>query len=407
MTIPVLFISGGPTTGALWEPLSKKYRLAFADPGAARVATESGIENVMSLAQFADADVQENASNEATRLAANVVNNMPEIRARFCDMPGVGTVKELSAELDRWWAGYIHHHLREEVTRLAALENLTKTHSPVGTVVHEDVTPSARSIVGFFRARGLPTVHVPHAPCHLLDDAGPDIHRETRAEFIAASGPYMADWYRRQDFRGLMEITGAPQWDDLYTMYLPDKAEARQALAIVNERVIAYGTTWSQTTALRGGFEDEENAALQAALKLAQEWKAVLLITMHPNENPANQEVYAQALRDAGLPGLVTRQHFHLILRAADLYVKLSPSNGCLVSAIMGTPSVYMRTAGFDYAHELPFRCEIDGLPEMAKLAVESNGDPRWQDFIGYYNAAHPDGGAAERITEFVGRVVC
>ena len=81
------------------------------------------------------------------------------------------------------------------------------------------------------------------------------------------------------------------------------------------------------------------------------------------------------------------------------------PSNMCVDAAICGTPSCYLTAEGFDYAHPLPYRAGPEGIAEVIKQAMDSRGDPLWGDFCKHYNAAHPAGGAVERVVEMVRRI--
>ena len=268
--------------------------------------------------------------------------------------------------------------------------------------MHEDVAPDTRSLVLWCKARGIPTIHVPHAACHLRADGGSDIHRESRSDWILASGEYERDFYVAGGHpMNRIAIVGAPQMDGLYAdEVLPAQAEARRVLDIDNERVICYAGTWSQTTAIRGTGLSEMNDGLHAVIDLTHEWQAVLIIKSHPNGG--DDKVYAQALRDTNTPGLITRHYLSYAVRAADVLVAQGPSNICIEAAILGTPSCYIQSEGFDYAHELPFRSNAEQLSIVAREARDSRGDPAWQDFIRLYNAAHPEGGAVEAVVEKV-----
>lgn len=398
---PVLLISGGPITQALWPLLAEKYRLAFLFSQAAQLAAEGGISDPIAVMNGADMDLREDAANSATVMAAGAVVNMKAVSRRFTLAFGPGAPEYMNGKLGSWWPGYVNYQLHEQITFLATLEKLWKSLPVVGFVTHEDVTPTMRAAVLFTQARGVPAIHVPHAACHLRPDSGVDVHRETRAGHVLASGEYMRSFYAAAGVPDdHITIVGAPQYDGMYHGNIPEHDEARRVLGIATERAIVYAGTWAQTTSTRGGFEREFDEGLAAVFRLANKWRASVLISLHPSGNPAEEKYYVEALKQAGLPGLVTRFHSTYLLRAADLVVAQSPSNFCIFSAIMGTPSVYLQTEGFDYAHALPFRCLPDGLDAAAEEAMASRGDPAWQSFIKHYNDAHPEGNAAERAVQ-------
>ena len=99
---------------------------------------------------------------------------------------------------------------------------------------------------------------------------------------------------------------------------------------------------------------------------------------------------------------MVTRSHHIYVLRATDVLIAQGPSNVCVDAAILGTPSAYLQTEGFDFAHVLPFRGTLDTLAKVALMAKDSRGDPAWSDFCKFYDDAYPDGDAAGRICEMV-----
>jgi len=292
--------------------------------------------------------------------------------------------------------------------RVSAMEALAGKVKVAGVVVHEDVAPDTRSMVLWARARGIPSVHVPHASCHLRDDAGPDIHRETRTDWIAASGEYMAQWYTRHGFpRERIRVVGAPQMDALYQQRMERDVARRIWNFGQDDRIAVYATTWAQTTGLRGGWKDEHAAGLEAVLRLAKAQDMRLIIKIHPNDAGGVEKNLEDAMKAAGVKGRVARQHNHLALSVADLFIAQGPSNMCIEAAIFGVPACYLMTEGFDYqTSPLPFRSMPEALEGTARMALESRGDPLWQDFIRFYNDAHPEANAVERLTEFV-REVC
>jgi CDP-glycerol glycerophosphotransferase (TagB/SpsB family) len=234
-----------------------------------------------------------------------------------------------------------------------------------------------------------------------------DIHAEARAEYVAASGLYEQEFYEAAGVeRGKAVITGNPAWDYLYLEGgLPERAEARRVLCLpADGRVICYATTWGQTTSMRSRFGDEFKEGLLAVIEYAKSTNSILIVKVHPNQNPAEGEQIAALMGQMGARGLVSREHLTYCLRASDLLIAQSPSNLCIEAATLGVPSVYIQTEGFDYKHSLPHRCGVAGLAAACGAAMATNPDA-WQDFITYYNAAHPDGGATDRVVEMVGRL--
>ena len=396
----VLLLYGHPVGQGYWRGLSEHYDLCFVSPQATEYAASIGVPCI-NLNGFLNGDVQEHALNVSAQIASKAVKNSDIIAGRLLSQFNGSAPPEFHSAQD-WWPGYVLQHAQAIALQSALLTQLSNVREIAGCVVHEDVAPDTRSLVLWCKARGIPTIHVPHAACHLRADGGSDIHRESRSDWILASGEYERDFYVAGGHpMNRIAIVGAPQMDGLYAdEVLPAQAEARRVLDIDNERVICYAGTWSQTTAIRGTGLSEMNDGLHAVIDLTHEWQAVLIIKSHPNGG--DDKVYAQALRDTNTPGLITRHYLSYAVRAADVLVAQGPSNICIEAAILGTPSCYIQSEGFDYAHELPFRSNAEQLSIVAREARDSRGDPAWQDFIRLYNAAHPEGGAVEAVVEKV-----
>lgn len=403
----VVLCSGGGSTQGLWRLLAERYDIGMYHPQAAQLAQELGIPGAFYSLGLFDADDVQNSNNDAARLTSKVAFYMPEIGERIARAGGASLPHALNSELPSWWLGYTMSSFQSHTHRLHALDHLARTREIAACMVHEDVSPENRSLALWAKAHGIPTIHIPHAPCHLRRGVA-DIHRETRAEWICASGEYMKEFYIESghDPEKII-ITGAPQWDGYYQTELPEKPEARGVVGVADDvRAICYATTWTQTTSVRSRFDEELREGLDSVIKLAHEWKAILMIKVHPNDRQGAEEDYAKIMNEVNLPALVTRNHTQYIIRAADLLVTQSPSNLSIESAIMGTPSIYIQTEGFDYRHPLPFRCAAVTLRENAEKALASKDDAAWQDFIRYYNAAHETGDASEKSAEVVEQLI-
>ena len=398
---PVMIVSGGSVLQPILPALAARYDLVFLYPQLAQSAAEQGTPNVLALGQFFTADVKETADTATGVLTAQIVNAMPAIAQRIAlsynerERPHA-----LNGDLSKWLVAYSLTRLQNQITTLSVLEAIFNNRDVAGCIVHEDLTPDARGAVLFCRARGVPTIQIPHAACHLLPGVE-DIHRSTRTEYILASGEYMAKFYADGGHPpDKISIVGVPQWDSYYTpAALPAKAEARRVLG-VDGLTLCYATTWAQTTSLRSEFERELQASLEAVLRAAKELGATLIVKMHPGENPAGEQYYAEQMKASGVYGMVTRNHMTYTTLAADVLIAQGPSNICIEAAMMGTPSCYIQTEGFDFAHALPYRSGMDGLVaaiEQARVGLGAG----WDDFIRYYNAAHGVGdGAAQALSE-------
>lgn len=402
---PFLLITGGPTTRPLWAPLSETYDLEFLYAQAGQEAAGMGL-NAIPLVALMDGDLTEGVENQAALITARVVNALPQISDRFASAYGLSAPPALNGHLGDWFAGWAHHVLTGEMAILAQLDKLWRTgRNLAGCLTQEDVAPDTRALVMWCNQHDVPTIHVPHAPCHLLPGVV-DIHRETRTKWIAAGGPQVERFYVESGFPPeKIRLTGAPHWDELYHGALPSKREARSVLGIPAGACLMYQTTWGQTTSLRSEFEQEFDAGFAATLEAARALNAYLMVKIHWNDGrPEQEEYHAKKMDAAGVVGLVTRQHYTYVLAAADCLIAQGPSNMCIDAAIMGTPSVYIQTEGFDFATSYPRRCGPDGLLDEIRATLETPGD--LGSFISQYNSVHPDGDATQKVVDMV-RELC
>jgi hypothetical protein len=398
---PVFLISGAANTRPLWPGLAEHFRLAFIAPAAEQVARENGID-VISPSQFFTSEIRERVLSDALNLTSDIIRDMPVLSERIVNVYGHGVPPALNSKLPEWFTGFIHERILGQVTTIAVLENMVKSESIVGCLVHEDVTPDMRSIVLYCKASRIPTIHLPHAACHLLPGIE-DIHRQTRTDWILTSGRYMTQFYRDcgvADWR-MIEV-GLPEWEGVYDSNLPDKAEARRVLGLPDRLTLNYGTTWGQTTSLRSTFEVEFEESFLAVVELAKARDANLIVNMHPNEAPQREQVYADKMKAAGLGGpgrIVTRTHKVYTTMAADVVVCHGPSNLCIKAAMMGRPSCYIQTEGFDFAHTFPPRGQASDLPALVDSALAVAD---WDNFIETYAAGYKTGGETTRTIEAI-----
>lgn len=365
-----------------------------------------GIADASAVNQYIDGTAQDKARNVGALLSAKVVTNLPKIKKRLTAAYGDQALPPFLDTLPDWFAGYAHDRLTQAATEITAFDKLAAQGRVAGVVVHEDVSLEMRAAVAWARARGVPTIHVPHAPCHLHPGVT-DIHAEIRSEYVAASGLYEQEYYEAAGVeKGKAIITGNPAWDYLYeTGAIPERDEARRVLGLpADARVICYATTWGQTTSVRSRFGAEFNEGLNAVIAYAKAADAILIVKIHPNQNPEEGQQIAKALEQVGVKGMVMREHLSYALRASDVLIAQSPSNLCIEAAILGVPSCYIQTESFDYKHPLPFRCDVAGLSAAVDAAMASNPEA-WQDFVTYYNAVHPDGMAVEKTVEFIEKI--
>ena len=407
---PVLLMTGGHTTQPLWPHLAETYDICMAHPQMTQLMADMGIKGAFGIQKYLNSDAQEDAVNTAYAMTAKLYQ--PEVSASIVNtianaFNGDGVPENLrEPQVMQWWPAMVGEHLRQEVLLGNMLNRLSIDRKVSGCVVHEDVTPDARTIVQFCNSRGIATIHIPHANCYYIGD-GWDIHTESISAFIAASGEYMRDWYVKWGYPAdRITITGMPQLDSWYSQHRLSKQEARRVLGVDQDAfLLIYATSWGQMTSTRGGFDEEFSDSLRQVMETAKEMNAVLCVKMHPGEGQGQEQGYLDTLKKNNITGFVTRQFNEYVLAAGDALVAHGPSNICLSAAAIGLPSVFIGTEDFTFPIPGPVLSR-DNVTHAIRIAMMLDKTKVWDEFAKQMNASHPVGGACERITEFV-KTVC
>ena len=399
MPRPVLFITSNGTLIPTWEHLARHYDLCIIGPQAG-LAMDMGLEGAYPLAKYGNADLNEVAINASYEIAGKLHQSaLSASLSSEVERWSESGAEQLSAsQVRQWFPAMVGEHVRQQAMIINMLKAAMSEWQGAGCVVHEDVTPDMRAIVLYCKARGVPTIHVPHANTYYTNDEW-DIHTESVSGYIAAGGNYSREFYIKWGFPAdRIHITGTPQLDSWYTDNPPSQKESRQVLGIgQDDFAIIYATSWAQLTAIRGGYEDEHTRNLKVMTQVARDMKAALVVKMHPGEGQGQETVYHKFLQDEKVNGCVTRHYNEYVLRAGDVLVAHGPSNICVNAAIVGLPSVTIPTEG----HEFPFG-PVRYNGDMKVSIEEAMKVGGWDEFAKTMNDAHPKGNAGERIAEFV-----
>ena len=411
---PVLLMAGNHTTQPLWKPLSEHFDICLVHPQMAQVMMDLRIPGGFGIHQYMSAEIQENAINIAYKIAAKLhePSNCDALsyridRAFSVAKQGVPS-NFLSPYVNEWFPGMLGEHVKNHVVIMGMIDRLLSERKVVGCIVHEDVTPDMRAMVMYCRHRGIPTIHVPHANCFYIGDKW-DIHTESISDYILASGEYAKGFYSHWGYlEDKIIITGMPQWDKWYEASLPPKPEARRVLGIPtdDEFVLIYASSWTQTTGMRGRFEDELNDSLGMAIEAAKELPATLCVKMHPGEPQNNEQVYLNAMNAAGTEGFVTRQFAEYVLSAGDVVLAHGPSNFCCQASAVGMPCAYIGTEDFAFPFPGPVAVSWENATHAVRMALQLDKDKTWGVFSKNTNDAHGVGNACERIVGEV-RKIC
>lgn len=356
-------MSGGHTQTAMWPALSERFRLAFLDTNAANLAGETGLEGIMRIEGFLDGDKFVHAKNQAMLASHSVMN------ALEAGLVLDHAVPELNSKMPTWLPLFFREQAEAAMVRLAAVDACFTKERPVGVLVHEDVTPESRALVLYAKARGIPTLHLPHAN-HFLKAGTTDIHSQVTADHLGVYGEYMEDWYSPNKSTRV----GAPQWDHLYhDAKIPTRDIARRGFGAPDgARVLTYATTWFQMTSVFGKGADDLEAAWLRMLDAAKTMKAFLIVKMHPGEQANQERHYEEAMKKAEVKGAITRANPEWALRAADCVIVQGPSNVGIQAAILGAPVVELYQYGARYPEWGPAGTWGEDLIEMIEAAVPS-----------------------------------
>lgn len=388
----------------LWPGLNETFSLVLiGQPQEAAIAQDMGID-ASPIGKFVDADVNETATNKAYEFSSRLYNDPLYywMSSKINNSSGYVT----PGRLKQWWPAMVGEHIRQQTTMIETLKKVFAEFKPSGCIVHEDVTPDMRALVMFCKARGVPTIHVPHATCFYTGEEW-DIHTESISDWIAASGTYSADFYNRWGFPAeRITMTGAPQLDSWYIPNPLSRAEARLVLGVkLDDFLMIYATSWGQLTSSRGGFDDEHQRNFDMICNAALELKATLCIKMHPGEAPNQEQMYNEQLHKRGINGFITRAYNEYVLRAGDVMVAHGPSNIGVSSAIIGLPTAYIPTEGFGFP---PGPIAVSDSVVEAVAEARTKTKDYWDDFAKQMNEPHNDfenGSACERIVKFVKEV--
>jgi hypothetical protein len=364
--------------------------------------------------------MQESAINVAYDLAMRTQQGMSLVNSVIDEAFEHNIPENLQpTKTNQWWPSMIGEHLRNEASIVLMLEALVNERKVVGCVVHEDVTPDARTIVLWCKSHGIPVVHVPHANCFYTGD-GWDIHTESISDYIAASGEHEREFYTHWDKRwseeGRIRLCGVVQLDGWCHAEdnKPSRWEARRVLDITNNGevdmdsfLLIYASSWEQLTNTTGGFEGQMEESLRQAFEAAKELGAILCIKMHPGEVQGTEQVYLNAAKQYNIKCMITRQfNEYVIMAATDGHGALlshGPSNICISAAMVGVPSAYMLTDDFEFPFPGPVPVYPGGNATHAiKMAMQLDRGKTWDLFAKNCNDAYPEGNAKERITQFV-----
>jgi len=394
-----LIISGIGPTFPLYEPLSEAFDVAVYDLNAAKHLSSQLDSEVMCPQLGAGQSLVAKARNDAALLIGDVVSGLEWLK-----MSGIES--DTLQHPERWLPGLVAGQWSEVLFHLSVLDAFAQEREIAGVVVHEDVTPKFRALVLWAKARGIPTVHIPHGNCFLQVE--PDIHAVSISDHILAAGTYMRDWYKARGYTGKIRITGFPLWDKWADIGATlDKEHARMVLHLEDRPTVMLGTGWVQRTNFIDDHELPE-VCVHLALQAVRDAGWQLIWKMHPGDAPNREHEYAKLAAAYRVPALVTRDHLPYAIRAADVVLSVGPSNVLVEAGMCDRPPALFNFAGYGFDGEPPWSVATERAQIIETVEALMNGEA-WSvardDFITRY-AHRNDGGAVARVVKAIKRIV-
>jgi hypothetical protein len=400
---PLAVLSGGKSTIPLIDKLAEQYGLAFLYPQAAQYAASRDIP-VVNLQALMDANRQLEAMNEALRLVGPMASDVDTVIDGLVDAMRREGIRRYQAydTIKTIFLPRVFQIVGQSILQAKAWEEVASDFDVAICVTHEDVMANTKTMCQFWRAQGVPTLHVPHGV--YMDTwragIGEDVHDEISCEWIATAGTYQREWYiaRGADPEKVV-ITGLPQWDVWAEPV--DQEHARRALRIDPDRpAVAFMSSWGQSTSALGihGLVDQSYRAFLGA-SLGADWQAI--VKLHPGNSQESADEHIKLAQNMGTSALVTPLYLDLVLAASDLIVSAGPSNVVIEAAMLNVRSV--STYGYPDDEQV-ITCEPDGLAETIEAGLAA--EPDLAAFVEKY-AHRNDGGATERVLELIGRIAC
>ncbi len=401
---PIVLLSGGVTTKGLTPLLlKKKYDIAVFDPSTAEAQAQIHGERIIPVLRNIPQPVQQNAYNEATQLTAQVfAEPVSAIAERVEEMPEWYRFSRngLDEHLGTFLPGYAHQSFANQIIRYVALDALNEARKIRLVVTHEDVTEVFGGLVHWAKARGIPTMHVPHANHYSLPEISPDIHETSICDYLAAT-PHMERFYKRNGYKGEVRLTGSPLFDR-WTEYRKDRDWALRALKLDgNKPVVVYMSSWGQIT----NAHDDPTRFERTLRHIMAAGFEQLVIKLHPGEAPNIEQNYLKMANEFGCRVIVTRLYLEPILSAVNCTVALGPSNVCVDAACMNVPSVIVQMPGYSIQHDAIPECEPESLSVEVENVLKGRVDWWEEQRVDFLHQMRYSDKATENVAKWIGEL--
>ena len=408
---PALILSGGGCTPMLADALRNTFHIGFMYQQVAQQYATREDMVVVNPHALLTPQLQTAALNEAIWKIRGLMSGIEDgsflrTTERLFQEHGVSG-EDLSASFPDWLPARVLQAASRNIARLKMWEKFQHDLPVTAVVTHEDVMEETKVMCLFFRNRGVPTIHVPHAVYLDLWRAGPgeNLHDEINTDWIAAAGKFQRDWYieRGGDPRRIV-ITGLPQWDK-WSKKQPGKEHARRALKLPEGKpIVTYASSWSQATDALGSLAplDESYKAFLDASK-ADDWTGV--VKLHPHAGEQNWKMHKEIADKEGGKVAMTAQYLDLVLAASDLVVAIGPSNILIEAAMLGIPC--LSVLGFEHDEAIP-TCSVEDTGKAISECLTDSWRAKFADigpgFVEKY-AYRNDGQALARVVGLLGKV--
>lgn len=391
-----LIVSGARSTVPLLKPLSEKYALTIFHGDNVPVFKSM---NIPCEPLPVKEGMQEYAWNQAAQLA------------RKANWEKAAMPEDVRPE--DWLMGYCVGKWVEHILWIEQLEHAAAD-GMVGVIVHEDVTRPMKTLCLWAKARGIPSLHVPHGPYGDPDNID-WIHAVSHTDYVACTN-HRQEAYFHSFGQMNTRVTGMPEWDKWSHLQIDKRlAQAQMGCPDGKLAVMFLNTFWVgyNDPKLMERAERFYRAMLQAAKK--NDW--YVLAKAHPSAETNQQhsmEWHAKIAREMGVHVAVSSVAHNLITaQAGDCAIGVSTTELMSEMAIVGIPSTAIVAKPELWPYTWPAAVSDQGdLVEIIEKAVAEMIRPEWKKKNleslnkNLYDMNHLcDGRATERVLAWIGEM--
>lgn len=313
-------------------------------------------------------------------------------------------IKGLNQAATRFFNENLKAFLYQRILDLSMIIHALDLKQPDIILLHNDVEPFTMVAALWAKTRGVPCLHIPHAVYQDINRGavGTDIHDVVTASYLAAGGPFQAQWYFIRDQKLGIKVTGLPQFDWWVEMKL-DRQRARRALKLNDKQpVVTFYGHWAQATNMLG-ITDEHEVAYLNFLEAIKNKPVQVIVKCHPHGGQANWKWHVEKAKEANLECRITPNHLEFALHASDAVVFYGGSNVAIDAAHIENLRI-ITIKGYEQENSI-YQATVDNVGEVVLESLEQAA-PSQRAFLSRYDP-FCDGLNHKRIAAFVKELLC